>query len=79
MLGIIDNIRRWTCGVAVNMSPCHGEDREFDSRQVRQITQGPIAQLVEQKTENLRVAGSIPAWATSLRFSEKKTSIGSLF
>ena len=24
------------CGVAVNMSPCHGEDRGFDSRQIRQ-------------------------------------------
>ena len=26
----------WTSGVAVNMSPCHGEDRGFDSRLVRQ-------------------------------------------
>ena len=25
------------CGVAVNMSPCHGEDRGFDSRQVRHL------------------------------------------
>ena len=25
----------WTSGVAVNMSPCHGEDRGFDSRLVR--------------------------------------------
>ena len=34
-----DNIKALvsrTCGVAVNMSPCHGEDRGFDSRQVRQ-------------------------------------------
>ncbi len=28
---------RWTSGVAVNMSPCHGEDRGFDSRLVRQL------------------------------------------
>lgn len=27
----------WICGVAVNMSPCHGEDRGFDSRQIRQF------------------------------------------
>ena len=52
----------WTNGVAVNMSPCHGEDRGFDSRLVRHC--GPIAQSVEQRTENPRVAGSIPAWAT---------------
>ena len=25
-----------TIGVAVNMSPCHGEDHGFDSRMVRQ-------------------------------------------
>ena len=29
--------QRWTSGVAVNMSPCHGEDRGFDSRLVRQL------------------------------------------
>ena len=28
----------WTRGVAVNMSPCHGEDRRFESGRVRQIT-----------------------------------------
>lgn len=27
----------WTSGVAINMSPCHGEDREFNSRLVRQF------------------------------------------
>ena len=52
----------WTNGVAVNMSPCHGEDREFDPRQIRH--DGPIAQLVEQGTENPCVEGSIPPWAT---------------
>ncbi len=45
------------------MSPCHGEDRGFDSRQIRQ-RRGPVAQLVEQWTENPCVAGSIPAWTT---------------
>ena len=36
-LRISDNNKamRWTSGVAVNMSPCHGEDRGFDSRLVR--------------------------------------------
>ena len=36
---IIDNIKALrirTIGVAVNMSPCHGEDHGFDSRMVRQ-------------------------------------------
>ena len=50
------------------MSPCHGEDRGFDSRQIRQrfiiITDGSVAQLVEHQTENLSVAGALPAWAT---------------
>ncbi len=39
LLQFNDNIKALatrTCGVAVNMSPCHGEDRGFDSRQVRQ-------------------------------------------
>ena len=62
----IDNIKaqlHWTSGVAVNMSPCHGEDRGFDSLLVRHDC-GPVAQLVEQRTENPCVAGSTPAWAT---------------
>jgi hypothetical protein len=34
---------------------------------------GPVAQLVEQQTENLRVGGSIPPWATIFfSRSEKK-------
>ena len=51
------------------MSPCHGEDRGFDSRQIRQRffkEDGPVAQLVEQWTENPCVAGALPAWATIL-------------
>ena len=52
------------------MSPCHGEDRGFDSRLVRQL-QGPIAQLVEQGTENPCVAGSIPAWATRFENNDR--------
>ena len=52
------------------MSPCHGEDRGFDSRQIRQrfisIRDGSVAQLVEHQTENLSVAGALPAWATIL-------------
>ena len=52
-----------SCGVVVNMSPCHGEDREFDPRQDRHFF-GSIAQLVEQRTENPCVGGSIPPCAT---------------
>ncbi len=46
------------------MSPCHGEDRGFDSRQIRQRFfkgNGSVAQLVEHQTENLSVAGALPA------------------
>lgn len=28
---------QWPCGVAVNMPPCHGGDRRFDSGRGRQI------------------------------------------
>ena len=59
-----NGIRFWTSGVAVNMSPCHGEDRGFDSRQIRQrfiYVSGSVAQLVEHQTENLSVAGALPA------------------
>ena len=31
---------------------------------------GPLAQLVEQQTLNLWVAGSIPAWLKAFKFSE---------
>ena len=69
------------------MSPCHGEDHEFESRMVRhQPCQccapsehvlrfaGPIAQLVEHSTENAGVGGSTPPWAT-----KTKTSAPALF
>ena len=39
LIDINDNnkaLRIRTIGVAVNMSPCHGEDHGFDSRMVRQ-------------------------------------------
>ncbi len=44
------------------MPPCHGGGRGFEPRPDRQI--GSVAQSVEQRTENPRVAGSIPAGTT---------------
>ena len=56
-----------SCGVAVNMPACHAGDRGFDSRQLRHFYySASIAQSVEQRTENPRVAGSIPARGTIL-------------
>ena len=49
--------------VAVITSPCHGEDRGFDSRRDRKITKvilDSLAQLVEQLTFNQWVTGSSP-------------------
>ena len=50
------------------MSPCHGEDHGFDSRMVRQALflkkYGPVAQAVEQETENLRVGSANLSWTT---------------
>ena len=47
------------------MPACHAGDRGFESRQLRHFYKatllGSVAQLVEQKTENLRVGGSIPS------------------
>ena len=45
----------------VNTSPCHGEDRGFESRLDRH---GPVAQSVEQRIEAPCVSGSIPDGAT---------------
>ena len=45
------------------MPACHAGDRGFKSLQLRQVF-GTVAQLVEQRTENPRVASSILACAT---------------
>ncbi len=47
---------QWPRGVAVNMSPCHGEDRRFKSVRGRHAS---VAQSVEQRTENPCVGSSI--------------------
>ncbi len=44
------------------MPHCHCGGRGFESRPDRH--DGSVAQLVEQRTENPRVAGSIPAGTT---------------
>ena len=44
------------------MSPCHGEDRQFKSDPGRHYAS--VAQLVEQRTENPCVPGSIPGGTT---------------
>ncbi len=50
------------------MPACHAGDRGFESRQLRHFHAynncGSVAQLVEQRTENPRVGGSIPSRAT---------------
>ncbi len=49
-------------GVAVNMSPCHGEDRQFKSDRGRHfflLKYASVAQSVEQRTENPCVDSSI--------------------
>ncbi len=56
-----DAYRLRSRGVAVNMPACHAGDRGFDSRQDRHF--GSVAQLVEQRTENPCVGGSIPSRA----------------
>jgi hypothetical protein len=54
------------------MSACHAEDRGFDSRRDRHYF-GPVAQLVEQKTEDLRVGSSILSGATIYNLSLVKS------
>ncbi len=51
------------------MSACHAEDREFESRRDRHLI-GPVAQLVEQKIEDLRVGSSILSGATLFLYIE---------
>ena len=36
------NLASWARGVAVNMSPCHGEDRRFESDRARNNKKRPI-------------------------------------
>ena len=57
--------------VAVNMSACHAEDREFDSRRP---PCGFCSSVVEQRTENPRVGGSIPPGATILFYYEDESA-----
>ncbi len=55
----------YLCGPVVQlvrMPACHAGGRGFEPLPGRQYAQ--IAQLVEQRTENPRVAGSIPALGT---------------
>ena len=52
----------WFVGVVVITLACHARDHGFKSRTNRQY--GFIAQLAENKTENLGVVGSIPTEAT---------------
>ena len=47
------------------MPPCHGGGRGFEPRPDRHF--GSVAQSVEQRTENPRVAGSIPALGTLIK------------
>lgn len=51
----------WFCSVVINILPCHGIDRGFDSRQDRH---GSVAQSVEQRIENPCVGSSILPGAT---------------
>ena len=45
-------------------SACHAEDHGFESRTNRHSFYGSVAQLVEHRTENPGVGGSIPLGAT---------------
>ncbi len=39
--------RYWARGVAVNMSPCHGEDHRFESGRARRVSEGNPASDLE--------------------------------
>ena len=55
------------------MPPCHGGGRGFEPRPDRHY--GSLAQLVEQRTENPRVAGSIPAGTTIQKIKTENDSL----
>ena len=60
---------------SVSTPACHAGGRRFESVRGRQIrpelsfglTYASVAQLVEQRTENPRVVGSIPTGGTKMR------------
>ena len=60
----LNESKKRSSGVAVNMPACHAGDRGFDSRLDRHFRKGLVAQSVEQRTENPCVGGSIPSQAT---------------
>ena len=66
---------KWSRSVVVNMSACHAEDHGFKSRRDRHFF-GPVAQSVEQETENLCVGSSILPWTT---FNKNTRCQGHLF
>ena len=76
--------RKWTSGVAVNMPPCHGGDRGFDSRRDRHI--GIWLSWLEHSPDKGEVDGSspfIPTIYTSIaqlgeRYPYKVDVVGSI-
>ncbi len=59
-------VNRWNSGVAVNMSPCHGEDRGFDSRLFRQQI-CKCSSMVELQPSKLITRVRFPSLAPSKR------------
>src|SRR5690606_5192477 len=68
------------CGAVVQLvriPACHAGGRGFESRPLRQLFPGWLAQLGEHRPYKARVAGSIPAPPTS--FEEKQIHADLLF